>query len=140
MAGFDIDISPLKKAIKTLEESWGVLRSSNDSKLHYIVLDSCIKRFEYTVETAWKLMKRFLKLRYGRSDQELTVNNIFRLMEGYGFIQSWENWREYYVKRNDTAHEYNEDKARTLIQCIPAFISDVSLLASRLESAIKNDA
>ena len=61
--------------------------------------DACVKRFEYTVETSWKIMKKYLKLEYGKSDLELTMNNIFRLMEGYGFVISWEKWREYYEKR-----------------------------------------
>lgn len=31
------------------------------------------------METAWKLMKKYLKQTYGKLDEELTINNIFRL-------------------------------------------------------------
>lgn len=61
--------------------------------------DSCIKRFEYTLEISRKLMKRVLKKIYGKTEEELTVNNVFRFMQGYKFIPNWENWREYYEKK-----------------------------------------
>lgn len=60
-------------------------------------------------------MKKYLKLVYGKSDEELTVNNIFRLMSGYNMIGDWENWKEYYLKRNETAHEYNIEKSRSVL-------------------------
>ena len=74
-----------------------------------------MKRFEYTLEIAWKLMKKFLMKTYGKTEQELTMNNIFRLMQGYGYIENWETWRDYYQKRNNTAHEYSLEKSRVLI-------------------------
>ena len=98
--------------------------------------DSCIKRFEYTLEIARKLMKRVLKKVYGKSEEELTVNNIFRFMQGYKFIPNWENWRDYYEKRNNTAHEYNLEKSRKLIEIIPQFIEDTVILTNNLEEKL----
>ena len=60
-------------------------------------------------------MKKFLMKTYGKTEQELTMNNIFRLMQGYGYIENWETWRDYYQKRNNTAHEYSLEKSRVLI-------------------------
>jgi nucleotidyltransferase substrate binding protein (TIGR01987 family) len=131
-----INVSILKKSVETLRDAWTALQQTNDVKLRDIMMDSCVKRFEYTMETAWKIMKKFLKFTYGRDDRELTINNIFRLMAGYGFIDSWEKWREYYARRNDTAHEYNIEKAHELIKIIPEFIGDVGTLITNLSLAV----
>ena len=104
-----------------------------------IVADSCIQRYEYTIETSWKMMKRYLKLEYGKSDVELTINNIFRFMAGYGMIPNWENWKNYYAHRNDTSYEYNPEKARELLETIPGFIVDVEYLIASLEKALETE-
>ena len=98
--------------------------------------DSCIKRFEYTLEIARKLMKRVLKNIYGKSEEELTINNIFRFTQGYKFIPDWENWRRYYEKRNNTVNEYNLAKSRRLIEIIPKFIKDTDILINSLEEKL----
>ena len=98
--------------------------------------DSCIKRFEYTLEIARKLMKRVLKNIYGKSEEELTINNIFRFMQGYKFIHDWRNWRRYYEKRNNTVNEYNLAKSRRLIEIIPKFIKDTDILINSLEEKL----
>ena len=80
-------------------------------------------------------MKKYLKLVYGKSDEELTVNNIFRLMSGYNMIGDWENWKEYYIKRNETAHEYNIEKSRSVLTVIPRFIADAEILVASFKKA-----
>lgn len=132
----DLNIDGLKNALATLKESWTVYQTELNVTMQNIVADSCIQRYEYTVETSWKTMKRYLKLEYGKSDVELTVNNIFRFMAGYGMIENWENWKCYYAHRNDTSHEYNPEKARELLETIPAFIKDVEFLVSSLEKVL----
>ena len=112
----------LEKFLQTLREAWTAYQNNKDENLSYIIADSCIQRYEYTLKTSWKLMKKYLKLVYGKSDEELTVNNIFRLMSGYNMIGDWENWKEYYLKRNETAHEYNIEKSRSVLTVIPRFI------------------
>ena len=98
--------------------------------------DSCIKRFEYTLEIARKTMKRVLKNIYAKTEEELTVNNTFRFMQGYKFIPNWENWRTYYERRNNIAHEYNLEKSRKLLEIIPLFIEDVEYLVNKLEEKL----
>ena len=83
-------------------------------------------------------MKRVLKKIYGKSEEELTVNNIFRFMQGYKFIDNWENWRNYYEKRNNTAHEYNLEKSRKLIDLIPQFIEDADVFVKNLKEKIND--
>lgn len=128
----DLDISQLLFCIKSLKQCSDDLKTINETKIKEYIEDACIKRFEYTVETAWKLMKKFLKLQYGRNDRELTMNNIFRLMESYGFILSWESWREYYAKRNDTSYEYSQKKAKEILNYVDDLIKDCEFLYNKL--------
>ncbi len=129
----DFNTDVLKKSLQTLRESWKAYQQNTDEKLTSIIADSCVQRYEYTLETAWKLMKRYLKLVYGKSDAELTINNIFRLMNGYGMIADWENWREYYAKRNETAHEYSIEKSRDVLTVIPRFLDDAQALSDAFD-------
>ena len=128
-----IDNTNLIKALESLKKSMQKLSENKDDSIRDLIEDSCVKRFEYTLETSWKLMKRVLKKVYGKNEQEHTVNNIFRFMQGYGFIENWENWKDYYAKRNDTSHEYNIEKSRELIKIIPQFIADADFFINKLQ-------
>lgn len=134
----EFDISLLRDSVATLQQSWQVYtREQADIVMAGIVADSCVKRFEYTLETALKLMRRYLKLEYAKEDKELTVNNIFRLMQGYAMIPNWERWKGYYSGRNNTSHEYNIEKARELLPILPDFIADVNFLIGSFDKALK---
>jgi|SRR5574344_706881 nucleotidyltransferase substrate binding protein (TIGR01987 family) len=128
-----IDLTNLKKAFETLKQAFKLLDSCNDSDLKELIEDSCIQRFEYTYETAWKIMKKYLKLKYNKTDKELTMNNIFRYMQGYEIIPNWQNWELYNEKRNSTSHEYNIEKARESLNIIHRFIIDVEILIKNME-------
>lgn len=136
MKNSKFDITNLKNCIAALEESLEAYKTNENEKIQGFIEDSCVKRFEFTVETSWKTMKRYLKEFYGKDDKELTMNNIFRLMEGYGFVNSWENWREYYDRRNDTNHEYNREKAVKIFEAIPNLLQDTKFLYTKLEKAL----
>lgn len=131
-----IDISRLKSSLDSLKVCIKDCKMNEDEKMHEYIEDACIKRFEYTLETSWKMMKRYLKEQYAKEEKDLTMNNIFRFMESYGFIKSWEVWRMYYDKRNDTSHEYNEQKAKEILNILDDFICDVDFLYANFEKAI----
>ena len=57
-------------------------------------------------------------------------------MQGYSFIPNWENWRSYYEKRNNTAHEYSLEKSRELLTIIPQFIQDNDIFIKNLETKL----
>ena len=134
----EISIENLISASETLKTSMQKLEQNKSCDFVDMLEDSCIKRFEYTLEIARKTMKRVLKLVYGKSEEELTVNNTFRFMQGYKFIPNWENWRDYYEKRNNTAHEYNLEKSRKLLEIIPDFIADVDILIKNLKEKLND--
>jgi DNA-binding transcriptional regulator YhcF (GntR family) len=84
-------------------------------------------------------MKRYLKRVRGKNEDDLTVNNIFRMMENYKFIRSWEAWRKYYEYRNNTSHEYDKEKAQELISKIDGFIEECEYFYKKLSEALEND-
>ena len=134
-----IQISNLEEAYKTLKICYADYESNQNSSLLEYIADSCVKRFEYTLETAWKLAKKVFIQNYGKTEKELSMNNIFRLMQGYGFTENWERWRNYYQKRNDTAHEYNLVKSRKIIEIIPDFLKDTEMLIEKLKKNIQDN-
>ena len=137
MSNNQIDIKNLKSCIDSLKECIEAYKSNTDKKIQGFIEDSCVKRFEFTVETSWKTMKRYLKVVYGKDDKELTMNNIFRLMEGYGFIKSWEAWRGYYDQRNDSSHEYNQKKA-IVLNSMDNLLNDINYFYNSLPLTISN--
>ena len=132
----ELSLTNLKNAIDSLIESSSAYKSNKDEKMRGFIEDSCVKRFEFTVETSWKIMKKFLKLEYGKSDAELTMNNIFRFMEGYNLISSWESWKNYYNHRNNTSHEYNQDKAQETLKLVDSLIKDSNELYNNISKKL----
>jgi len=131
-----IDITNLKLALETLKNSVNTINENRECYFVDMLEDSCIKRFEYTLEISRKTMKRVLKKIYGKSEEELKINNIYRFMQGYKFIENWENWRDYTERRNNTAHEYSLEKSRKLMELVPQFILDVDFLIKSLEEKL----
>lgn len=135
----ELNLSVLKNSLATLKECYSDLSAQTDEKLKTYIKDSCIQRFEYTYECAKKIMNKFLKKEYDKQDSELSINNIFREMNGLGFIQNFDNWVEYRQKRNLTSHEYNIELTYPIIDIIPKFINDVEFLIHKLETVLKDD-
>lgn len=131
-----LDITNLRNCIDSLSECIEAYNTITNKQMRGFIEDSCVKRFEFTVETSWKTMKKYLKEVYGKEDKELTMNNIFRLMQGYGFIKSWETWREYYDRRNDTSHEYNREKAMKILKSMNGLLEDANYLYTELEKEL----
>lgn len=135
----ELDLTLLKSSLSTLKESYNDLNLQQSERIKTYVKDSCIKRFEYTYETAKKIMNKFLKKEYDKTESELSINNIFREMYGLGLIQNFENWVNYREKRNFTSHEYNITLTYSIIDVIPNFIKDTEYLIENLEQVLTND-
>lgn len=135
----ELDLSNLKNSLSTLVECYADLSSEEDEKIKTYIQDSCVKRFEYTYETAKKIMNKYLKKEYDKTEQELSINNIFREMYGLSLIENFENWVEYRKKRNITSHEYNIDLSSSIIDVVPIFIKDVEYLIGALDKVLTDD-
>ncbi len=131
-----MNVSSLSDCLRTLKKASVAYESVGDEDMKELIGDAYIQRFEYTLEIAWKTMKRYLKQVRGKKEDDLTINNIFRMMESYGFIRSWETWRKYYEYRNNTSHGYDQEKAQELISKIAGFIEECDYFYAKLSEAL----
>ena len=135
----ELDLTILKKSFETLQECYKDYNLQEDEKLKGYIKDSCIQRFGYTYESAKKIMNKFLKKEYDKTEKDLSVNNIFREMYGLGLIKSFENWADYREKRNLTSHEYSEKMTLPILDIIPEFIKDTDFLINSLDGILTDD-
>lgn len=135
----ELDLTLLKNSLATLKECWTDLNLQQDEKIKIYIKDSCIQRFEYTYESAKKIMNKFLKKEYDKTEKDLSINNIFREMYSLGLIKNFENWVDYREKRNITSHEYDIKLTYPILDCIADFIDDVEFLINNLENILTND-
>ena len=135
----ELDLSNLKNSFFSLKECYNDYTMQKDEKMQTYIKDSCIKRFEYTYEMSKKIMNKFLKKEYDKTEKELSINNIFREMYSLGLIDSFDNWVDYRENRNISAHEYDITKTYPIIELIPRFLVDVDFFITHLEQVLTND-
>lgn len=135
----ELNLNVLKKSLATLKDCYKDLTEQKDEKIKTYIKDSCVQRFEYTYETAKKIMNKFLKKEYDKQEKDLTINNIFREMFALGLIKNFEHWAGYREKRNLTSHEYNIELTYPIIDIVPEFIEDVDFLTKSLEKVLTDD-
>ncbi len=118
-----------RKALKLLLEAMSV---DSPSELER---EGTIQRFEYTFELAWKTLKDFLE------DQGYTEvigsRNAIRLAFQNGIINEGETWMDMIADRNQTAHLYDQDTAKRIVDNINRFyLSCFTHLESYLDSKL----
>lgn len=133
------DLVQLNKAIKTLESALilqqEVVKTSNQA----IILaaeDSIIKRFEYTYESFWKFLKKYLE-EINQAQEINSPRKVFyatvRLAvctpdEGDIFLDMLDD-------RNETAHTYNIEAARIILSDVPRYYSTMAGVTERFNKA-----
>jgi nucleotidyltransferase substrate binding protein (TIGR01987 family) len=121
-------LTPFRDAVLTLEEV--LLKQPTDD----VVRDASIKRFEYSFELAWKLMKRVLEVDYNQAETDmLTKKDLFRQAHEIGLITDPQAWFKYLDARNRTAHEYSETAANAVYASAKRFLPDAKKLLVELE-------
>ena len=95
-----------QKTLERLDES---LEKQNPDQFIY---DSVIKRFEFTYELAWKLMKAFIEYKGGEDVR--FARDVFREAYANGLVKDGEGWLQMMQGRNLSSHTYNEEAAREI--------------------------
>lgn len=112
-----------KKAVLKLEQ---ILKApeENDYKL-----DAIIKRFEFTYELSWKLLKAYLEF---KGIEARTPRDCFKEAFAAGIIEDGNGWIDMLDDRNITSHTYDEDDARMICERIEKehFVRLAKLLAT----------
>ena len=77
-----------------------------------LVQDAVVKRFEFTYELAWKLLKAFIEFK-GIADVRFP-RDVFREAFAGGIIKNGEIWLDMMKDRNLTIHNYTEEGAKEI--------------------------
>ena len=91
--------------------------------------DSAIKRFEFTVELAWKCVQKFLR------EQEIICRSPKECLKEafkFGLIKDDPRWIEMLEDRNLTVHTYNEATAEEVYERLSNYLEIFELLREKL--------
>lgn len=92
------------------------------------IQDALIKRFEYSLEVAWKSCKRYLCEEGVSSAASGSPKSIMRLAAEFALIGNAETWIAYINARQSTSHDYSHAKASEVLALIDDFYQDAQKL------------
>ena len=121
----------LSRCRQTLESSLIMYQRAEAGSIDQEVFrNAIVKGYELAQETAFKLLKKALKV-YGHSGKKLEstpVKEILRLAAIHDLmtLEEVEHWFAYRDNRNNTAHDYGEAFAEQTLMLIPGFLADVA--------------
>ena len=120
----------IKQEIKSLNQALGQLQTALKQPKNEFIRDSVIKRFEFSFELAWKLMKVVLRFLGQNCNSPRTC---IRLASQEKLITNTKNWLNYQEKRNLSSHVYYEPVAEAVYQVTDNFLIDAQKLLKRVE-------
>jgi nucleotidyltransferase substrate binding protein (TIGR01987 family) len=120
-----IFLESLEKAVEQFRGGMATAETSFDD----LYRDGVIQRFEYTMDLAWKILRRVLLQSFDVQESDLrSKKDIFREAARVSLIHDAERWIAHYEARNQTSHDYNQDKADRVFQQAKLFLGDVQHL------------
>jgi len=127
-----IDLFYFKKAIDSLAK---VLEAKAEDPANEFLRDASIQRFEYTYDSAWKTLKRYMEQSAAEAEtlDALPFPDLIRAGNEQSLLRSdWTVWKEFRNARNTTSHTYDENKAREVFSQIPAFLEEARYLHDKI--------
>lgn len=120
-----------EKALETLKEA------VTEKNVTQYVKDSVIKRFEYTYETAWRLIKAILEY---KGIVALYPRDIFREASSAGWLKNLKVWEGMIEDRNSTSHVYTEKRAEKIyVNICNTYFPEFQNLQKKLTEVIADD-
>lgn len=141
MERLKLDFILLDRALKSLEESFLVAREIEKLRNPLFILaaeDSMIKRFEYSYETFWKFLKKYLEFVHHIQDIN-SPKKVFRACvkaeivlpdEGDIFLDMADD-------RNETSHKYDLDSTRIILLDIKRYHEAMLVVTHRLNPSVR---
>ncbi|MCL2060775.1 MAG: nucleotidyltransferase substrate binding protein [Oscillospiraceae bacterium] len=96
----------------------------------------CIHVFEITVESAWKMMQRWVKTNVDINIAQKPKRELFRIARDSGLIANAESWWGFYDARNITSHTYHEEIADEVYAIAKTFNVHIKDFIKRLEERL----
>lgn len=119
----EIDITPLLKAKKKLDQALQIARSDLEKT-------GAIKCFEYCYELSWKVMRKIL---LKKGIETASPRDAFREAALNKLITDPEIWFEFIKQRNLSTHTYNEELAEELFLSLPKFQNEMNMFIHTIE-------
>jgi nucleotidyltransferase substrate binding protein (TIGR01987 family) len=127
-----LEIAPLANAIARLQEGLETLARDPDNTL---LRDGVIQRFEFTYETAHKMLKRALQAASPSPAiyDQMSFADLIRSGNEQGLLLSdWPVWKGFRDMRNKSSHSYDEGLAREVAAGIAGFLPDAVFLRNQI--------
>ena len=133
----ELDVEPLKRAVRELEEFLEEFRiedASGKSVLFRIKRAGLIKAFEFTYETAIRFIRRQLRESVVSTEELKTMyfRDMLRVAADSGLITDPVSWFDYRDVRNISSHLYDEEKTNQVLSTLNNFIKDVNFLLDEI--------
>lgn len=136
MERLELDYIQLTKALNSLNDALALQGESlviSRKDLLLAAEDSTIKRFEYSYDSFWKYLKRYLSLVHKMQDVNSPKKvflacvslGICSLDEGSIFIDMADS-------RNETSHTYNIEASRLILSFIPRYHATMLAVVERI--------
>ena len=126
-----LDLTSLQKALSTLDKA---IKRYESDPTDEDIRDTVIKRFEYSWDLCWKMIKRQLKEEMpSPPDANDSYPDRVREAAERGIVANVEGWMMYRTMRNITSHGYDEEQARKVYKAAVAFYIDAADVLKELE-------
>ncbi|ALZ71140.1 hypothetical protein BXO8_04290 [Xanthomonas oryzae pv. oryzae] len=136
-----LDLTALRNAVSSLEDSLGVVSDSawfdqQSKQVKNTLVAGVIQNFEFVYEIGIKMLKRQIEAESASPEEvdETNFREVLRVAAEKGLIADVEAWFKYRQMRNITAHTYDHEKAKKVYQGTLDFIVDARDLLQKLEA------
>ena len=123
-----LDLTALQDSIAALERSLGYLQSdlAHDPGVREQFRAAAIQAFEFTHETAFKMIKRQLEqmLPDAAAVDRMSYMEVIRSAAEAGLVLDVTRFKTYRDRRNITGHTYNRAKAEAVAAVLDEFLAD----------------
>jgi nucleotidyltransferase substrate binding protein (TIGR01987 family) len=125
-----IDYDKFEKSLRHLQLQFNNYKTLDDredlSPLDKeAIMESVLQRFEFTYDSLWKVLKRYLIEELGVPDIPNSPKPVFQIAySNQLFNADIKQWLKYADARTDTSHDYSEHKALGTLGIMDDFIED----------------
>jgi len=126
-----LDLSSFKKALGSLQRA---IERAEAARKDEELRDAVIKRFEYTYELSWKMLKRRLELDAPNPADidQMSFKDLIREGAERGLVRDPEQWMGFREQRNISSHTYDEKKAASVYKTALNFYPESRVLYDEL--------
>lgn len=135
-------VKDLEDALATLKQAFSVqdkVAQINDNTLILAAQDSLIKRFEYSFDCFWKVLKLYLEKKLNLEDVN-SPKSVFHACVKHGLLTEQEGGIAIVMvgDRNETSHNYDQAKADQIADNIKSYYDLMLTITTRIKANVKN--